>query len=418
MNYRIPAARVAPLQKRVDKLNKTAAKLGVGKIELVDHGQDYKQIMNALAGTKQPVLYHEIEVRGEVPTVNGWKIIGKLEVLRQESEGRSRSDGENVDMINEDEVLVFHVNGDEEVPAQYRDPQRARSCDHCNLTRNRLVTYVLRRQTPYGDKEFLQHWSRLKGYDQYLRVGSTCMEDFVPGGDALAKFTNVLCDIRQYAKAQENAEVDFANVPMVHELDHVLSLYCGSPHKIGHNTSSHPPYWVHESELKNFEPSDEGRQKAQKIKEWVSGMSKLPDVHLNDYFHNLVVAFGHNYIEGRLLRLVKSSVAAYDRHLAQRISPTPEHVGVVGQRLQMEVECVGVFRTRNDYVCHKFRTESGNPLAYFGVQEKFKEGAHYKLRFTIKAHGAYRGAPSTIISYPLNMATSPGTSHARTSSTD
>ena len=118
MNYRIPAARVAPLQKRVDKLNKTAAKLGVGKIELVDHGQDYKQIMNALAGTKQPVLYHEIEVRGEVPTVNGWKIIGKLEVLRQESEGRSRSDGENVDMINEDEVLVFHVNGDEEVPAQ------------------------------------------------------------------------------------------------------------------------------------------------------------------------------------------------------------------------------------------------------------------------------------------------------------
>ena len=137
----IPAYNMSWLEKRVAKMNKRAAKLGLSPIEILildtktkrDDGSMYRK-----------VAYNKVTLKGEPPIIGGWEFCGTIDTL----------DGANV--IREIPGCRFPI------PMHYWKVEPW--CDHCEKFRTRKHTFILHNLIE----------------DEWMQVGRTCLGDFLP----------------------------------------------------------------------------------------------------------------------------------------------------------------------------------------------------------------------------------------------
>jgi len=137
MNYKIYEANLAGLVARLEKLNTRCARLGAAPITWNILSVEDVPIEG------QPGLVERVvnlDVTGETPKFNGWSFVA---TLNHTVEGN----------------VVRAVPG-LDVPVQFRNRQPV--CDHCECSRNRRDTYIVR----HDDGTFKQ-------------VGSNCLKDFL-----------------------------------------------------------------------------------------------------------------------------------------------------------------------------------------------------------------------------------------------
>jgi len=137
MNYKIYEANLAGLQTRLATLNKRGARIGAAPITCVILGHEDVPV-EGQPGMMERVV--NIDVNGETPKFNGWSFVA---TLNHTVEGN----------------VVRAIPG-LEVPVQFRNRQPV--CDHCQCSRNRRDTYIVR----HDDGTFKQ-------------VGSNCLKDFL-----------------------------------------------------------------------------------------------------------------------------------------------------------------------------------------------------------------------------------------------
>jgi len=363
------------------KLERLARKAGVvvtvvnGTTHLCDRGS-----------AKHPIACARITV-GEMPRVNGWELIARLE----HTEGG---------------VVVNLAPGEALDPAwRTADPR----CSHCGTVRQRANTFILR--TPTGD---------------VVQIGRNCLAEYLSTDPSKLV---AAAELAAWLAANESGWSEFepsrgrsADAWTRDYLAYcVRSIERSGFHKSDSDRSTKEAAWYYlrplpprsdEDVKRDYlqgQPTEPHYAAADEAMAWARTLADQAG-SVSDYEHNLCVCAQNRFV-GRNSGLLASLPVAHQRaqgkqaerrSLAQRTTPAAGHFGTVGKRLDFEAVFVGRTDIETNWgskhIC-RFVTDAGHALVWFATSAApMAEGTRLKLRATIKEHGEYHGRPQTVLS--------------------
>lgn len=373
--YTVPEGNIEPLRERVAVLAKRAARIGVGAIVMdvqFSHTERYEardaqgrviydgELVQQLGVERKPVMltrdWYTVTIEGEAPRFNGWLLAGTL-------------------YAEDGGVLIRAVPG-VEMPVEMRDPAKAYDCDHCRRAVRRYVTHVVREEAT----------------GRFLRVGSSCIKDFLGHQDphALARWAEALGAfaaelggvtepgwgggrnedrwtldgfiaqtqavarrIGWVSRTTARANGDTGEGPTEATVDHVLNLLT-PPSSFA--TREAVAYW--QAQRAKFTVEDADRAYAEAAIAWAEGeWLARPEDALNDYEHNVAVALRSGSVSRRTAGVVASVTSAYYRHIAAQErtardaerKATAQPVPVSDKRMTVEGRIVKIDLKENDF---------------------------------------------------------------------
>jgi hypothetical protein len=401
--YVIPEQNLETLQARLDKLNRKAKKLGTSPIVATVNGhedQAWTETLEDGRKVERVTRYLVVTVTGEAPRLNGWEFVATL------------------DHAGEAGNVLRTVPGVGDLPARFRTS--APICEHCNLSRNRLATFVLRSDT--GD---------------YRQVGRNCLGDFLGGatpegvvgtmeflasaGDLLGGaedegWTGGSRDGGRYELVGFLAAVA-AHVRTLGWLSRTQAKDSGRGATVDLTLATMNPRHQHPRgqtscyTLKGVdmhpETTDADHAEAQAALDWFE-TEIAPQETLSDYFWNLKVVLSGGGVTEKQTGLAGSLIAAYQREIGRRAEKTArdeagaqsQHVGQVGERLTLKLTTLSHFEKDGQYgltVIHKLQDADGNQYTWFCTGEALPVGETVTVKATVKAHGEFRGVAQTTL---------------------
>ena len=335
------------------------------------------------------VQVHIIEIVGNGPKVEGWKFVGTLDHYTIPGK-----------------VIVNTVPG-EEVPEQYFDHEA--SCDHCNKIRRRVETFVL------------------EGIDEnegeFKLVGRNCLKDFF-GHDPMyvARWLNRVWKFIETLEARSRGwgggryttylnsiEVLTTTAAIIRTFGWLAKSAAGFDKT---PTSGHVGYVLgHSGSTKDRRQfittivfdTKKDLEEAEAAIAWLK--TQKDD---NSYMHNLKILEDETYIPTKMLGYWCSLIAAYQRDQArldyqkkERATRTNEYVGKIGDRIQIQVECIGIKSISGDYGViniHRMLDEDGRVLVWFAnADRKMEKDESYIVRVGIKKQDKYNDWKQTTV---------------------
>jgi len=286
-------------------------------------------------------------------------------------------------------------------------------CEHCNARRYRKDSFVVRHD------------------DGTLRqVGRTCLGKYLGGGvdpKAIARLAELLIEAR--GAADEEPELGWGSGgPLVGPISDFLIFVAACIRLEG---------WLPRSKAGDdevptadrawalqFPWSQKGREEAERFRNQIEDRDvELAQAALDcvrrelnehntrsDYEHNLRVACAADVVKGRTAGLAASVVTWYERRLvheqrrqaaqraARRAAKHSEHVGAVGDMINVVVTVRGIsdgFTDYGAYHFHRFVDVNDNNIIWRSTRERLEVGATYELRGKIKEHGEWKGIKQT-----------------------
>ena len=392
--YEIPAANLPMLQEKLDEMNRRCKRLGCEPTTLTVVGEYEVERRREHTRVKYQVRYLKIEVTGQTPKLNGWKLTAAIEM--QES-------GEN---------LVRCVPG-ETVPEFYRSTDT--HCDHCESVRNRKEVFVLRHDD-----------------GRWAQVGRQCIADFLGHVSVEAICGRAQWDIA-LAEEMENAEDEgygegrgevhlaiFEYVTTVAIcvrrlgwLSRTKAAEMGGEYGGGPRSTSSIAWQVCTCKDRMTKEliEDVGLHAEERdmelAAEAVVWARNLGTQGVADYIYNLGVACRLDSVIWRTSGIVASVIAAYLREkervaeLGFKEKRVSAHVGVEGERQGFPAVTVTMLKYFESQfgvktLC-KFEDAAGNVLIWWasGNTEWLTEGDVLDITGTVKKHGDYNGKLQT-----------------------
>ena len=353
VKFQVPEENIPMLQAHVDKINRRHRRNGFPEVKLVDHQRDAEQQMLALLEA-QPVIVHNVEIVGDMPSLDGQEFVARLDILVGE-------DGaENV-------VIEHAETTASDIERRYRDHAVARACDHCGHNRKRKSVFLLRDDS---GKE--------------TRVGSTCMQDYNVNGNQFARFANEIVKLKQVAKeASEGKHLDPRNMAQTVILERLVGLVLYK--RKGSHWRKQPirtlALDVARLAVNNInEPklmSDEIETARAVIDYARNTIAQRPD--LTDEQHNTIIATKYDRIPQRLPPEAARAVVYYEEEVlgikqdpvgAWSAETGNEYAGSAGDVLNEEVEVTTIRHMRSkfghsNYWLVKMRDTAGRDLVWF-----------------------------------------------------
>lgn len=410
--YKVPADNLPRLQERIEKLNKRAAKLGCQPIVLVmgeplreekkvrvpDGMGDFERDPETgkfLEETKISVIY-PIEVQGETPKFAGWMLVAALQYIEANGE-------------NEAAMFIRTVPG-QSLPEDWRRADQR--CDHCQASRRRLETFVVRHEDGTMKQvgrqciaDFLGHQNP-ENYAQMAEwvlsasdiMGEAEDEGFGGGGGQNTVWLEdymgyVAMSVRtdgwlSRSKARLLPESD-RRTPTA---DRAFSAMTAKPTKKNPN----PP-----------RPEDQDKDLAKKAIEWLR-TTVAHQENLNDYQHNLVVICTRDVIVSKGFGVAASLISTYRREMGfvaeqkARFAREQQSVffGEVGKRDVFTLTVLKVIDLQSDFGAshlHRFMDEKGNVATWFSSSTTLEIGKTYQIKGTVKKHEEYKGIKQTML---------------------
>jgi len=361
---------VGRLESRIAPLNKRADKLGLTRIQMVVT-DDYIQVIDSQAKK------FRVNLLSAPVVISGWRVVGVISILD-----------------NGEALLTGNV------PEEYRN--HANTCDHCGQNRARKVTVLL--QDGEGNlkqvgraclKDFTDTTNPEKLADWYQDILEIEIEDdegseFEGGGTRVTHFDT----LRVLAVAAAVIRIDSRYVPTSAVNDSVPSI--STAYKVRSIVEGKG----------TFEVTEEDSSKASRVIVW--GRGKTGE---SGYLGNVAAALAGPVLEYRTFGIAVSAVAAYyrsEREAAddiRRAENPSVHFGTVGRRESFRLKPVFRTVTENDYgykTVLAFVDTAGNRATWFasGIvdsPEVDSEG-FATCKATVKSHGEYKGELQTIIS--------------------
>jgi hypothetical protein len=386
------------MKAKIEKINRRCERFGWPLVD-AEFGEPYECFyQDEITGVK--TYYNRVEVTINTPPVgfDGWRFIATLENVG----------GKNI---------MSAVPG-ETVPDTYRTAPS--KCDHCKADRDRNNTYVLAHED-----------------GTHKQVGSTCINDFLNGHDALM-YARIQSSIAGLFAMGGDIDPDdlmpgeggprvslgvdllayMGEVATVIRVDGWMSK--GRAYELGmfgHSTAEtannllDPKFWSHLSEEKkaHYASAPEDMVKAKDVIEWLRSDHFDPDMRrLSDYEWNLSVAVGEDYVAWKHQGIVASAFACYDRFRGiqaeiKRSKQQSDFVGEVKERLTL-VLTVDIKRAiESDYGVSMFyvmHDADGNKFIcfYSGYTFEADEEDTIKVKGTVKKHELDRnGVKQTVL---------------------
>ena len=444
--YTIPEENWQQLQDKIDKLRRRGEKLGKDKPDIivwaeinkplilykngygeVDYSAKPQQIEPELINEKDHLVtgyrrYYRIELVGTAPVVDGWKLVGVVEHTGDSEIGN----------------IIRDVPG-ESMPLEYRNATAY--CEHCNINRRRLETFVLRKTFETTEETATDLVSI---GDKWIKVGRNCLADFIRdpnAADQICKWMEYLNDLASFCsdceedgfsggcaivrlspmtaleftarlirldgwmsrtKAKELMEK--GEQPKSATANIVQSAFFNAA-QFWKKSERDPKHNAWLDKLKETDPKD-GELAAAALS-WIK--EKLPQKdELQDYMYNLLVVSSGDTIQEKHLGIFCSLISTYRREMGlleqQKIRATQSnHVGIVDKRDVFVCTLVSSQPFDSDYgtkyLC-RFDCD-GNSLIWWSSTDAitdFNIGDKLEVKGTVKKHGEYKGWKQTELS--------------------
>jgi hypothetical protein len=358
-------------------------------------------------------LVWKVEVTGgDKQSSKGWRWLGKLTKATVEGEPRN--------------LIYLH-----DINTGIDWNTAPMECEHCKTNRNRKETVILKHET-----------------GTIMQVGTKCVEEFL-GDKTFARW----CELA--AKFVENIDklvVKKEKKPKrpdprkdYYPVENILAVssMCMRNHirqepgyNFGFSYSSYSwiikrmmAYKLKYSSISLDEVNDNDKLLAKTLLAWVAGITPATDYEKNIQTLAKAGAVGYDHIG-----MVSSILTAYLKHLkkladaelqarldaelkaaeaktaaeaatkaaaqavAQAQKPVSQHVGKVGERVEMELKLKFYRSFPSDYgmvYLYCFEDPSGNRLIWRTNKMACQVGETYKVKVTIKAHSEYHGTKQT-----------------------
>lgn len=297
--YSIPEMNIESLEKKLTRIRNKAEKYGCEFLykRTGDHFETKETIENGKR-RKEIIHYIDIEVEGKAE-VNGWKFAATLDYTEKGN-------------------IISGVEG-LEIPERYYTCKPW--CEHCKTRRDRKASYIV-----YNTES-----------GEYKQVGRGCLKDFTGGlsAEAVAQYESWI------KECEEASEYTGWSSGMPHYYDvkdfmvataETIRIYGYAKHGDYGTTSTAEraenlyrvwarfplgtaaKYLIEEYEEAVSKGFDMNRKEsidlANTVREWVLNNDKN-----DNYFHNLKVACGSEYLEGRMTGIAVSAFPAHNREL-------------------------------------------------------------------------------------------------------
>lgn len=390
--YTIPKFKLEIFNKRITKISNKASRLGLAEYKVEYLKEEIVEIKGS-NDTVYNIPFVTIQVEGEAPYIEGYKIIAMLEQLN----------GENI-------VKRFDRESESHITTESL-AKRDTSCEHCNHKRSRKYIFILESEN-----------------GELVQVGKSCLKDFTNcnySAESIAKYyedTDVLYEL-------ENVEEDdFANYGSsisVFKLDNVLVASMYFTIKEGYKPSSFDVSTKSEvcSYLSNTRKAD--YEDAPTVNELLeahdSTLEQVKEFFANqkatsDYIHNLQVILNSEYIEYKHIGYAVSAFSSYLKHFEREIKKQSnekketvtealkkdsQYVGEVGQRTEFGLLFDRVVSYESLYgvgYMYFFTDNEGNVFLW-GTNKhlEFEKNESVQMVGTIKEHKEYRDVKQTVI---------------------
>lgn len=405
----IPETMMSEMQLKIDKLNRKAAKLGTGKIEVKvvgtqdvafkdGHTADTSEIQS---GGVYWLRHFEVVVTGATPCVNGYDFVATLQHMLDD-------DNNTINILR---VLPSY---EQNLPAQFRTAS-PEHCDHCQKAiKTRKETYVLCR-TETG---------------KFVQVGKNCLSDFLGGidpkevlatmeaileassmefdggvggssGSRLFSMVEFLAAAAMFVrtegwvskgKACQNAIPESATAERA-------SFYINPPPK-GSTARTAWEAWRQECPVTDTDKKT-AEQALETVKETLGNKETL-----GDYEHNLLVVVSQPTVHPKTTGILASAIQFYMNEMGRRVEAEKKkdskHFGVVGEKVSgVQATLVRELTTEGQYgttFIYKFLTDEGNSCTWFASKNNsLQVGKKYSINGVVKAHNEFKGVKDTVL---------------------
>lgn len=370
MTYEIPRYNLEWLKGKIEKLNKKAEKLGCEPItlEVIDEKFEPKND----EGTEFE-KFLVVEIKGQKPMINGWTFVATLE--------HSHEHGN----------IVRTVPG-ESVPEEYRTVEPR--CDHCQTRRYRKDTFLVRNEQ-----------------GEIKQVGRNCLKDFLGHSDPhhIAEYAEMLIELEEWANdytphtgVRDDRYIDLKTyltyvAECIRRFGWVSRVRAYEYEEESTANRALREMFPFNPRYREVFPGEEAKQLAEAALVWAREEME-PN---NDYLHNLKVLVSSGVIEWRDTGLAASIIIAYQKAKEKKKQrEKSEHIGEVGERIEVDVVVEKVHVFENDWgttKLHRFKDDKGNVIVWFASNELLEEGKNYKIRGTVREHSEYRGVKQTVL---------------------
>lgn len=396
--YRVREENLPGLVERVEKLQKRAAKLDMDPIQM-EIGEP-EEVRWEERGIERVRLVYPVELEGGMPVLDGWEFWATLD----------RTDG----------GVMLRSKPGIDLPEEYRDEKEAMLCDHCETRRYRNVTYVIAHPET----------------ERVMKVGSTCIRDFLPGGRDAERWAELAAMVRDlFVSAPGLEEEDYwgsgVAAPTRWGMETFLSVVAalirkdgwlsrskasqrfGDGAEEGTATADDAVYYLVQPwdarsrrEWERWRAdrpvTEQDKEQARLALEWARGAGDG-----SDYWHNIGVALACDYVDPKSAGIVASIVSGYQREqrrLAERERRAGNSLwlGEVGDRVEWNVECeASIFLgagTYGDRYLIKFREQDTGGMIVWFTSRGWEEGWSGTIRATIKDLSEFKGVKQTVVS--------------------
>lgn len=293
MQYSIPCSNLEKLIKKLNHIRNKGAEVSLS--------YDKENVKYERLTTGEYYSYYDVEVSGEYK-INNWQFIATLD---------HTSNGNIIRKITND-VL----------PERFKDC--APYCEHCNTSRRRKDTYVIK--------------NLITG--EFKQVGKQCLMEYTSGlsADVCAALASV---VRICEEAEEFDLIDNSNMTVLSSDEVKKAAY------VNVKESGYIKDVTVRSILDNFRAlADSCPENAlQEVDEWVSTLNIN-----SEYLRNASLAWKKDYIEKRDLALIASFINVFFREkqkrLEQQINSTNTYAGNIGDKVSFKVAAIKALYTK------------------------------------------------------------------------
>lgn len=379
MQFAIPQANLPALTEKLAKLQRVADRLGVPQLETHCPGvQLYPALRDVSGLVIEPARKLQlVEVFGVSPKLpGGFEFCATLEHL----------EGGNI---------IRAVPG-VQVPENFRTvPPK---CDHCNLTRNRKDTYLVK--DPAG---------------AWVQVGHSCVANYL-GHRSLEQIGACAEVVRELEALEDEDALRGGGQGYSADSEWFLAMTCEVIDRLGFTSTTKAKdegrpataqvVWAHlfpsPSLMRDggpFRVSPKSEELARKVLAWVREELKPA----SDYEWNLRTACGGDRVEQRQAGFVASAVPAYLRAVGAKLAEATAransaHFGTVGKRDVFTLTCIKEHTFETSFgltTLYTFKDSAGNSAKWFTGTGSLEVGKTYEVKATVKSHDEYQGTAQT-----------------------
>ncbi|NIN00475.1 MAG: hypothetical protein GTO24_21055 [candidate division Zixibacteria bacterium] len=384
--YEIHKANLPALRKRLERLRRKAEKYGLPLPELEvlrEYTRKVRDSQGFQTGFTQPVL--EVKIKGKSPVLEGgWRLIAVVDHR----------------VVPHDDLgwPIYRLPWEDETPIPEEYRHEAPWCDHCNLVRDRLETFVV-----------------LSEDYEWKRVGRTCLKDYTRGVP-LHAYAAYLYDLPNIALGLEDditgGRREYLDTAIY--LSHVAAVIdaVGWRSRSEARSDSLGPPATADAALDHLidgeEVTEAHRETAEAALEWARDDLANKE-RLNDYEWNLAIAASQQATNVRRIGLIASLIHAWKKATTPQVNENgkvSQHMGEIKERLDLILTVARRFDTEIDayhgrgtevLYTHIFHDENGNVFVWKTTARKLSEEWTYKVRGTVKEHGSYNGTLQTVL---------------------